>query len=330
MSSEVWMWIGFNVVVLILLFLDLRVFHRKTHVIGIREALLWSAFWIGLSLLFNLGIYFWRGSETALHFLTAYLIEKSLSVDNLFVFLLIFTYFAVPALYQHKVLFWGILGAIVMRLAFILAGVAIVERFHWALYILGAFLVVAAIRLALRKDEKIDPGRNPVLRLFRRFVRVTEDYEGDRFFVRRAGLWMATPLLIVVLVVETTDIVFAVDSVPAVLGITLDRFIAYSSNVCAILGLRALYFALAGVIGMFRYLSYGLAAVLFFIGVKMLVVDVYEMPVGIALGVVGGVLIISIAMSLLNPCDEESEEAACRLQAEKSDARPAGSGGEKD
>jgi tellurite resistance protein TerC len=319
------MWIGFNVVVFILLVLDLKVFHRKTHVIGVKESLLWSAFWIGLSLLFNLGIYFWRGSDTALEFLTAYLIEKSLSVDNLFVFLLIFTYFAVPALYQHKVLFWGIVGAVVMRMAFILAGVAIVERFHWVLYILGAFLVVAAIRLALRKDEKIDPGRNPVLRLFRRFVPVTEGYEGDRFFVRRAGLLMATPLIVVVLVVETTDIVFAVDSVPAVLGITLDRFIAYSSNVCAILGLRALYFALAGVMGMFRYLTYGLATVLFFIGVKMLIVDVYEMPVGIALGVVGAVLLISIVSSLLIPCEEESEEAACRLPAESSETGHAGS-----
>ncbi len=324
MSSETWMWIGFNVVVFILLFLDLKVFHRKTHIIGVKESLLWSAFWIGLSLLFNLGIYFWRGSETALHFLTAYMVEKSLSVDNLFVFLLIFTYFAVPAVYQHKVLFWGILGAIVMRLAFILAGVAIVERFHWALYILGAFLVVAAIRLALRKDEKIDPGRNPVLRLFRRFFRVTEDYEGDRFVVRRAGLLMATPLLVVVLVVETTDIVFAVDSVPAVLGITLDRFIAYSSNVCAILGLRALYFALAGVMGMFRYLTYGLATVLFFIGVKMLIIDVYEMPVGIALGVVGAVLLISIVASLLNPCEEESEEAVCQLPAGESESGHSG------
>jgi tellurite resistance protein TerC len=227
------------------------------------------------------------------------------------------------------VLFWGIVGAIVMRLAFILAGVAIVEQFHWVLYILGAFLVVAAIRLALRSEEKIDPGRNPVLRLFRRFFRVTEGYEGDKFFVRRAGVLMATPLVVVVLVVETTDIVFAVDSVPAVLGITLDRFIAYSSNVCAILGLRALYFALAGVMGMFRYLTYGLATVLFFIGVKMLIIDVYEMPVGIALGVVGGVLLISIVSSLLNPCEEESEEAACRLQAESSESGHDGSGGKE-
>ena len=267
------MWIGFNVVVVALLILDLKVFHRKAHVIGIRESLLWSAFWIGLSLLFNLGIYFWRGSETALEFLTAYLIEKSLSVDNLFVFFLIFSYFSVPALYQRKVLFWGILGAIVMRLAFILAGVTLVERFHWVLYVLGAVLILAAIRLAVRKDSPVDPEKNPVLRLFRRFVPVSEGYEGDRFFIRRAGRLVATPLIVVVLVVETTDIVFAVDSVPAVLGITLDTFIVYSSNVCAILGLRALYFALAGIMGMFRYLHYGLVAVLLFIGIKMLISD---------------------------------------------------------
>jgi tellurite resistance protein TerC len=300
------MWIGFNVVVVALLILDLKVFHRKAHVIGIRESLLWSAFWIGLSLLFNLGIYFWRGSETALEFLTAYLIEKSLSVDNLFVFFLIFSYFAVPSLYQRKVLFWGILGAIVMRLAFILAGVTLVERFHWALYVLGAVLILAAIRLAVRKDAPVDPEKNVVLRLFRRFIPVSEGYEGDRFFIRRAGRLVATPLIVVVLVVETTDIVFAVDSVPAVLGITLDTFIVYSSNVCAILGLRALYFALAGIMGMFRYLHYGLVTVLLFIGIKMLISDAYDMPVGVALGGVGGVLVVSIVVSLLHPLRKEA------------------------
>lgn len=326
MSGDVWMWIGFNSVIAILLFLDLKVFHRGSHVIGVREALKWSAFWIGLSLLFNLGIYFWRDSDTALQFLTAYVVEKSLSVDNLFVFLLIFTYFSVPAAYQHKVLFWGILGAIFMRLAFILAGVSLIEHFTWALYLMGAVLILAAIRLVVRRDAGINPEKNPVLRLFRRFVPVTEDYEGDRFFVKRAGRYLATPLLVVVVVIETTDIVFAVDSVPAVLGITTDTFIAYSSNVCAILGLRALYFALAGIIGKFRYLIYGLAAILFFIGLKMILADVYEMPVGVALSVVGGVLLASIIASLVWPRDAAVEGADLPVEQE-ADAPPEGGAG---
>ncbi len=310
MSGDTWMWIGFNVVIVVLLFLDLKVFHRRSHVISVKESLLWTAFWIGLSLLFNLGIYFWKDSETALQFLTAYVVEKSLSVDNLFVFFMIFTYFAVPSLYQHKVLFWGILGAIVMRLAFILAGVTLIEHFTWTLYVLGALLIFAAIRLAVRKDAQVDPEKNPVVRLFRRFVPVTDGYEGDRFFIRRAGRWLATPLFVVVVVVESTDIVFAIDSVPAVLGITTDTFIAYSSNVCAILGMRALYFALAGIIGMFRYLMYGLFAVLLFIGVKLMIGNFYEIPVGVALAVVGGVFILSIVASLLHPvrAEEGAEE----------------------
>ncbi len=305
MSGQVWMWVGFNVVVLALLVLDLRVFHRKSHVISIKESLLWSAFWIALSLLFSLGIYFWSGSDKALEFLTAYLIEKSLSLDNLFVFLLIFSYFAVPGLYQHKVLFWGILGAVVMRLAFILAGVTLIERFDWVIYVFGAFLIITSVRMALRKEVAIRPGGNPVLRLFRRFVPVTEDYEGDRFFVKRAGRYIATPLFVVVLVIETSDIIFAVDSVPAALSITLDPFIVYSANVGAILGLRSLYFALAGIMRMFRYLSHGLVAVLFFVGAKMLVSEIYEMPVGIALGVIGGVLLISAILSVINPSQED-------------------------
>jgi tellurite resistance protein TerC len=298
MSGETWMWIGFNAVVVILLILDLKVFHRKSHAIGVKEALLWSAFWIALSLLFNLGIYFWQGSDQALEFVTAYVVEKSLSVDNLFVFLLIFSYFAVPAPYQHKVLFWGILGAIVMRLVFILAGITLIEHFSWALYILGSILIIAAIRMAVRRDASVDPEKNPVVRLLRRIIPVTEGYEGDKFFVRRAGLWVGTPLLVVVVFVESTDIVFAVDSVPAVLGITTDTFIAYSSNVCAILGLRALYFALAGVIDKFKYLSYGLVIVLLFIGVKLLIANAYEMPVEYALGFVAVVLLLSVLASM--------------------------------
>jgi len=326
MSGDVWLWIGFNIVVAILLFLDLKVFHRGSQVIGVKSSLKWTAFWISLSLLFNLGIYFWRDSETALQFLTAYVVEKSLSVDNLFVFLLIFTYFSVPAAYQHRVLFWGILGAIVMRLAFILAGVTLIEHFTWALYLMGAILILAAIRLTVRRDAGINPEKNPVLRLFRRFVPVTEDYDGDRFFIKRAGRYVATPLLVVVVVVETTDIVFAVDSVPAVLGITTDTFIAYSSNVCAILGLRALYFALAGIIGMFRYLIYGLVAILFFIGVKMMVAEVYEIPVGVALAVVGGVLLASIIPSLVRPRGAALEGGGLSVEDE-ADAPPEGGAG---
>jgi len=293
------MWVGFNVFILAMLFLDLRVFHRKAHVVSIKESLLWTAFWIALSLLFNLGVFFWRGSDVALEFLTAYLVEKSLSVDNLFVFLLIFSYFAVPALYQHRVLFWGILGAIVMRLAFILTGATLIETFHWILYVFGAFLILTSIRMALQKDRQVNPERNPVLRLFRRFMPVTGDYEGDKFFVKRAARYIATPLFVVVLVVETTDIVFAMDSIPAVLGITVDPFIVYSSNVCAILGLRALYFALAGIMRTFKYLHYGLVAVLFFIGVKMVIAEIYEMPVAIALGVVASVLLVSVMVSVI-------------------------------
>ena len=299
MSSQVLMWIGFNVFILAMLFLDLRVFHRRAHVVSVRESLLWTAFWIALSLLFNAGILFWRGSDTALEFLTAYLIEKSLSVDNLFVFLLIFSYFAVPAIYQHRVLFWGILGAIVMRLAFILTGVTLLETFNWVLYVFGAFLIMTSIRMALQKDRHVEPERNPVLRLFRRLMPVTGGYEGDKFFVKRAARYVATPLFVVVLVVETTDIVFALDSIPAVLGVTVDPFIVYSSNVCAILGLRALYFALAGIMKTFKYLHYGLVAVLFFIGVKMVIAEIYEMPVGIALGVVASVLLVSVMVSVI-------------------------------
>jgi tellurite resistance protein TerC len=295
------MWVGFNVFVFAMLILDLRVFHRKAHVVSIKESLLWTAFWIALSLLFNLGVFFWRGDEVALEFLTAYLVEKSLSLDNLFIFLMIFSYFAVPGAFQHRVLFWGILGAIVMRLAFILAGVALIEAFSPVLYVFGAFLILTAIRMARQKERKVNPERNPVLRLFRRFMPVSEGYESDRFFIRRAGRRIATPLFVVVLVVETTDVMFATDSIPAVLGITTDPFIVYSSNVCAILGLRALYFALAGIMRMFRYLNQGLVTVLFFIGVKMVIAEFYEIPVGIALGVVAGVLLASILLSIVVP-----------------------------
>lgn len=301
MSSQILQWVIFNIFVLAMLALDLGVFHRKAHVIKIKEALLWSAVWIALALIFNVGIYFWRGSETALQFLTGYLIEKSLSVDNIFVFLLIFSYFGMPPRYQHKVLFWGILGALITRAIFIATGVTLIQKFYWVIYILGAFLILTGIKIALQKDKEVHPERNPVLRLFRRFMPVTERYEDGRFFVKRGGRYLATPLFIVLLVVETTDIVFAVDSIPAILAITLDPFIVYTSNVFAILGLRALYFALAGIMKLFHRLHYGLAVILVFVGIKMLLADIYKIPVGVALGVVASILLISVIASIVQP-----------------------------
>ena len=301
MSNQILWWVFFNIFVLAMLAIDLGVFHRKAHETKIKEALIWSAIWITLALLFNLGIYFWRGPQTALEFLTGYLIEKSLSVDNLFIFLLIFSYFRVPALYQHKVLFWGILGALVMRAIFIAAGVTLIQKFHWLIYIFGSFLILTGIKMALEKEKEIHPERNPVLRLFRRFMPVTSDYEGDKFLVKREGRYFATPLFITLLIVETTDVIFATDSIPAILAITLDPFIVYTSNVFAILGLRALYFALAGIMQLFHYLHYGLSAILIFVGAKMLLADIYKIPVGIALGVVAGFLLISVIASIIQP-----------------------------
>jgi tellurite resistance protein TerC len=309
MTSQILFWVIFNLFILAMLILDLKVFHRKAHVIQIREALIWSAFWIALALLFNIGIYFWYGSEKALQFLTGYLIEKSLSVDNIFVFLLIFSYFEVPPLYQHKVLFWGVFGAIVLRAIFILTGVALIERFHWIIYIFGAFLILVGIKMALEKEKKIRPERNPIFRLFRRFIPVLDDYEGEKFFVKKRRYY-ATPLAVVLLAVETTDIVFAVDSIPAILAITSDPFIVYTSNIFAILGLRALYFAFGELMRLFRYLHYGLAIILVFVGIKMVLADFYKIPVKIALGVVALILFLSIAPSLLWPRNRETKEKA--------------------
>ena len=298
MSGELYLWIGFNVFVLAMLALDLGVFHREAHAVSFREAITWSVVWVVLALLFNLGIYVWSGPQRAIEFLTGYLIEKSLSVDNIFVFLMIFTYFRVPAQYQHKVLFWGILGALVMRAVFIFAGVALVKQLHWIIYVFGGFLIFTGVKMITGHGKEIHPERNPVLRLFRRFMPVTPDYEEDRFFVRRNGIRYATPLFIVLLMIETTDLIFAVDSIPAILAITLDTFIVYSSNVFAILGLRALYFALAGLIQLFQYLHYGLSGILVFVGTKMLIADFYKVPIGLALGVVGLIITTSVAASL--------------------------------
>ena len=301
MAVELLAWVGFTGFILAMLLLDLLVFHRRAHEVTLRESLAWTAVWIALALLFGAVVWLWMGSEKGLEYYTGYLIEKSLSVDNLFVFLLIFAYFSVPKRDEHKVLFWGILGALGFRVAFILAGTALIERFHWVLYFFGGLLVFAAIRMVWRKSEEVHPDRNPVLRLFRRFVPTTPDYQEDRFFVRRGGRLLATPLLVVLVVVETTDIVFALDSIPAIFAITLDPFIVYTSNAFAILGLRALYFALEASLKHLRYLRYGLAALLAFVAAKIFVSDFVKIPVEYALGVAGLILAVTVAASLRWP-----------------------------
>ena len=307
-EGTIWLWVGFNVFVLAMLALDLGVFHRKAHKISIKEATVWSIVWITLAMLFNLGLYFfwdklspassYTNSEAALAFFTGYLIEKSLSVDNIFVFVLIFTFFAVPAVYQHRVLFWGILGALLMRGTLIAVGAVLLQEFHWIIYIFGAFLIFTGIRMALHRNEEMHPEKNPVVKLLRKVMPVTEDYEKDHFFIRRAGKLMATPLLLVLLIVETTDLVFAVDSIPAIFAVTNDPFIVYTSNVFAILGLRSLYFLLAGVVDKFYYLKLGLSVVLAFVGTKMVIVDFYKVPIGLSLGVIAGILAVAVLASL--------------------------------
>jgi tellurite resistance protein TerC len=297
-ETSLWLWVGFNAFILGMLALDLGVFHRRSHEVSVKEATTWSAVWIALSLTFNAGIFWLRGSEAGLQFLTGYLIEKSLSVDNIFVIALIFSYFAVPRLYQHRVLFWGILGALVMRAIFILAGAALLHRFHWILYIFGAFLLFTGIRMALHRDEEIHPENNPVLKLVRRLVPVTNGYREGHFFVRHAGKLLATPLFLVLVLVETTDLIFAVDSIPAIFAVTEDPFLVYTSNIFAILGLRSLYFLLAGVMDKFVYLKLGLSAILVFVGAKMLLTEVYKVPATVSLLVVLSLLAVAVLASL--------------------------------
>jgi tellurite resistance protein TerC len=317
MDTSIWLWIGFNLFVLAMLALDLGVFHRKSHAVSGKEALLWSLVWISLSLVFNAVIYFfwdrmmpdstYTNRQAALAFFTGYLIEKSLSVDNIFVFILIFSFFAVPAAYQHRVLFWGILGALVMRGTLIAVGAALLQEFHWVIYIFGAFLIFTGIRMALHREEEVHPEKNPVVKFFRRFMPVTENFERDKFFIRRAGRWMATPLFLILLIIESTDLVFAVDSIPAIFAVTQDPFIVFTSNVFAILGLRALYFLLANVMDKFQYLKLGLSFVLTFIGGKMLVADLYHIPVGTSLAIVASILTISVVASLWKARESERE-----------------------
>jgi len=282
-----------------MLAIDLGVFQRKAHAISMKEAAGWTVVWIALALVFNVVVYFWRGGETAAAFFTGYIIEKALSVDNLFVFALIFTFFGVPRTYQHRVLFWGILGALIMRGVFIAAGAALLEHFHWVMYIFGGFLVFTGIKLAQHQNAEVHPDRNPLVRLLRRLMPVSDAYHGATFFIREAGRVVATPLLVVLLVVESTDVVFAIDSIPAVFAITQDPFIVYTSNVFAILGLRALFFLLAGALDKFHYLKWALSVILVFVGVKMLAADVYKIPVGLSLLVIAGLLAVAIVASLV-------------------------------
>lgn len=349
LTTEILVWIGFNALVIGLLLLDLFVFHRHAHEVRFKEAVGWSVVWVALGLAFTAVVYFYydamydpalhaaaagsvseglgamTGKDAALKYITGYLIEKSLSVDNLFVFLLIFRYFAVPAAYQHRVLFWGIIGALVFRAIFIFAGIALIERFHWMIYVFGAFLVITGIRMAVQEEKEIHPEKNPALNLLKRIMPVTSNYHGQHLTVREAGKWMATPLLVALVVVETTDIIFAVDSIPAILAITADPFIVYTSNVFAILGLRALFFALAGFMNLFAYLHYGLAAVLVFVGTKMLIVDIAHIPIPISLSVIGGILLLSVIISVLlapRQKPEEVMEATLETGKPREDERP--------
>jgi len=308
------LWVGFTVFVLFMLALDLFVFHREAHEVGFKEAVKASVLWIALALIFCVGIYFYPwpvvegakppGPRLALEFFTGYLIEKALSVDNLFVFLIIFSYFKVPASLQHRVLFWGILGAMVMRAVFIVLGAALIQQFHWVIYVFGAFLVITGVKMLFSGDDEPHPERNPIVRLFQKFVPSIPEYRGSSFFVMEAGKRFATPLLLVLITVEITDLIFAVDSIPAIFGITSDPFIVYTSNIFAILGLRALFFMLAGMMGKFHYLKVGLALVLAFVGVKMLIESWYKIPIVLSLGIVASLLAVSVVASLIWPAPE--------------------------
>lgn len=295
------LWFGFLFFVALALALDLGVFHRKAHAVKTREALAWSLVWVTLALVFNVGVYLWFGSQRALEFSTGYLIELALSVDNLFVFVVIFSYFAVPLHLQHRVLFWGILGAIVMRIGFILAGAALIQTFHWIIYVFGGLLLLTGIKLLVHKTANVQPDRNPILRLFRRVIPMVADFRGASFVVKETGRWYATPLLLVLVAVEATDIVFAVDSIPAIFGVTTDPFIVFTSNLFAILGLRSFFFLLAGMMSRFRFLNIGLGVVLAFVGSKMLVANLFKVPIGWSLGIVGGILSLSVVASVLFP-----------------------------
>jgi tellurite resistance protein TerC len=305
MKESIWFWIGFNALIILMLALDLGVFNRKTHKVPVKEAVIWTTVWIILAMIFMGLIYIDMGRTKALEFLTGYVIEYSLSIDNIFVFILIFSYFAVNERYQHKVLFWGILGALVMRGIFIFAGVALINRFHWVVYVFGGFLIITGIRMLFSGEGKVNPEKNPVVRFFRKILPVSDSDHGDRFFVRKGRILHATPLFLVLLIIETSDLIFAVDSIPAILSITTDRFIVFTSNIFAILGLRSLYFAISGIMGLFRYLKIGLAFILSFVGLKMCLSGLVEIPIALSLVVIVGILLISIFASVLIKTKEQ-------------------------
>jgi tellurite resistance protein TerC len=310
MPGQLWLWVGFNAFVIAMLALDLFVLHRKPHAVRFKEAVGWSLFWIALAVIFGIGVWVVSGPADGLAFFTGYLIEEALSVDNIFVFVLVFSYFRVPAQYQHRVLFWGVIGALLMRGIMIAVGSALIARFHWVLYVFGAFLVITGIRMAFHDENDIEPDRNPVLRLVRRLFPITPHYDGQHFFTRdvASGRLFATPLLVVLTVIETTDVVFALDSIPAIFAVSRDPFIVYTSNIFAILGLRTMYFLLAGIIHRFHFLKIGLSVVLVFIGLKMLVEHWFEIPIGISLIIVAVVLVGSVVASLAWPKAAEAHD----------------------
>jgi tellurite resistance protein TerC len=309
------LWLGFTAFVLALLALDLGVFHRKAHEVTTREALTWSIVWISLALLFNVGIAYWYGRERGMEFLTGFLIEKALAVDNIFVFAVVFSTFAVPPALQHRVLFWGILGALVMRAIFIAAGAALIHQFHWIMYVFGAFLILTGVRLFVQREVEPHPENNPLVRLFVRWVPSVSTYDGARFFTIKDGRRYATPLLLVLVVIEVTDLIFAVDSIPAIFAVTSDPFIVYTSNIFAILGLRSLYFLLAGVMNQFHYLKVGLALVLMFVGIKMTIVDLYKIPITVSLGVIATMIGGAIIASWLRPRPQTEAKSAAIAKA---------------
>lgn len=298
--SQTFAWVFFSLLILLILAVDLFFFHKEAHEVSFKEAVIWSIIWIAVALAFCVGIYYFENKEKALQFLTGYLVEKALSVDNLFVFLAIFSYFSVPSKYEHTILFWGVLGALVMRGLFIFAGILLIQLFHFVIYIFGIVLILTGIKLGMQKDEEIHPEKNWTLKLLRKFMPITPDYVNGHFVVKQQGRYWATPLLVVLIVVESTDILFAIDSVPAILAISQDPFIVYTSNVFAIMGLRALYFALSGLMQAFQFLRYGLAVLLSYIGLKMILIDLIHVPIGLSLAIIAAILASSIVASMIS------------------------------
>ena len=307
MDVPIWVWPAFLSFIALVLVLDLFVFHRTAHAVELKEAFIWSMVWVVMGTSFGGIVWLWAGSEYAGQYIAGYVIEKSLSVDNIFVFALIFGFFSVPREYQHRVLVWGIIGAVVFRIIFIALGSTLLDRFDWMFYVFGAFLVFTGLRMAFGKETEVNPASNPALRLMRRVIPVSTEYHGTRFFIRQGGVFMATPLLAVLVVIETTDIIFAIDSIPAIFAVTDEPFIVFSSNAVAILGLRMMYFLLAGAIHRFPYLKVGLAVVLVFVGIKMILADTYHMPIAISLGVIAAVLATSMGWSLYATRNAEPE-----------------------